>query len=233
MMTKIMPELPLSDVAAGITYFRDILGFGINYQQDDLGVMDRDDVRVLLIARTDRHSGACATSACWIRRATRSPSASRSGEKASDGLAPCHAVTEPPIPILTMTFAKRVFLIAGIYGLVVLLPQYFMEEKTGRDYPPPVTHPEYFYGFIGVAVAWQIVFLIISRDPVRYRPIMLAAIVEKASFGIAAVALYLAGRLGVQMLGAGIIDLILGTLFTIAYLRTHATMRTVVPPRAD
>lgn len=133
-----------------------------------------------------------------------------------------------------MLLAKRVFLIAGIYGLVVLLPQYFMEEKTGRDFPPPVTHPEYFYGFIGVAVAWQIVFLIISRDPVRYRPIMLAAIAEKASFGIAAVALYLAGRLGVQMLGAGIIDLILGTLFTIAYLRTaHAAMRAVVPPRAD
>jgi hypothetical protein len=133
-----------------------------------------------------------------------------------------------------MTFAKRVFLIAGIYGLVVLLPQYFMEEKTGRDFPPPVTHPEYFYGFIGVAVAWQIVFLIIARDPVRYRPIMLAAIVEKASFGIAAIALYLAGRLGAQMLGAGIIDLILGTLFTIAYLRTaHAAVRAVVAPRAD
>ena len=133
-----------------------------------------------------------------------------------------------------MTFAKRVFFLAGIYGLVVLLPQYFMEERTGRDFPPPVTHPEYFYGFIGVAVAWQIVFLIISRDPVRYRPIMLAAIVEKGSFGIAAVALYLAGRLGVQMLGAGIIDLILGTLFTIAYLRTaRAGMRAVVPSRAD
>ena len=77
---------------------------------------------------------------------------------------------------MPMTFAKRVFFLAGIYGLVVLLPQYFMEERTGRDFPPPVTHPEYFYGFIGVAVAWQIVFLIISRDPVRYRPIMLAAI---------------------------------------------------------
>ena len=133
-----------------------------------------------------------------------------------------------------MTFAKRVFFLADIYGLVVLLPQYFMEERTGRDFPPPVTHPEYFYGFIGVAVAWQIVFLIISRDPVRYRPIMLAAVVEKASFGVAAVALYLAGRLGVRMLGAGIIDLILGALFAIAYLRTaRAGMRAVVPPRAD
>ena len=133
-----------------------------------------------------------------------------------------------------MTFARRVFLVAGIYGLVVLLPQYFMEDKTGRDFPPPVTHPEYYYGFIGVAVAWQLAFLIIARDPARYRPIMLAAIVEKASFGIATIVLYLAGRLGLQMLGAGVIDLILGALFTIAYLRTaQAAMRAPLPSRAD
>jgi len=58
-----------------------------------------------------------------------------------------------------MKFAKVVFLVAGIYGLIVLLPLYFMEAQTGRDYPPPITHPEYYYGFIGVAVAWQLVFL--------------------------------------------------------------------------
>jgi hypothetical protein len=81
-----------------------------------------------------------------------------------------------------MTFATRVFLIAGIYGLLVLLPQYFLEGKHGRDFPPPITHPEYYYGFVGVALAWQIAFFIISRDPVRYRPIMIAAIAEKASF---------------------------------------------------
>ena len=57
MLKKIMPELPLRDVAAGVAYYRDVLGFGINYQQDDIGVMDRDAVRVLLIARTQRHTG--------------------------------------------------------------------------------------------------------------------------------------------------------------------------------
>ena len=71
-----------------------------------------------------------------------------------------------------MTFVKRVFLGAAIYGFIVLLPQYFLEEKTGRDFPPAITHPEYFYGFIGIAVAWQIVFVVISRDPIRYRPIL-------------------------------------------------------------
>ena len=39
-------------------------------------------------------------------------------------------------------FASRVFRIAAIYGLIVLLPQYFMEGRIGRDTPPPITHPE-------------------------------------------------------------------------------------------
>jgi hypothetical protein len=124
-----------------------------------------------------------------------------------------------------MTFAKRTFLVAGVYGLIALLPMYFLEEKTGRDYPPAVTHPEYYYGFVGVAVAWQIAFLLMSRDPVRYRPMMVPAIVEKATFGIAAVVLFSLGRLSAPMLGAGIIDLVLGTLFAVSYARTSSSWR--------
>ena len=119
-----------------------------------------------------------------------------------------------------MKFARRVFLGAAIYGFSVLLPQYFLEGKTGRDFPPPITHPEYFYGFVGVALAWQVVFFIISRDPARFRPLMIPAIIEKAAFGIPAIVLFLLGRLNAQMLGAGIIDLVLGTLFIVAYVRT-------------
>lgn len=121
-----------------------------------------------------------------------------------------------------MIFARRVFLVAGVYGLAVLLPQYFLEARIGRDHPPAITHPEYYYGFIGIAVAWQIVFLLVARDPVRYRPVMLAAIVEKASFGLPALWLYLLGRLSAEMLAAGILDLILLVLFAAAYLRTSA-----------
>ena len=119
-----------------------------------------------------------------------------------------------------MTFARRAFFVAGIYGLIVLLPMYFLEAKTGRDFPPAITHSEYYYGFIGIAVAWQFVFLIISRDPVRYRPIMIPAILEKAAFGVPAIVLFILGRLSAQMLGAGMIDLMLGVLFAIAYTRT-------------
>lgn len=117
-------------------------------------------------------------------------------------------------------FARVVFTAAGVYGLLVLLPQYFLEEKTGRDYPPPITHPEYYYGFIGIAVAWQVVFLIIGRDPVRYRALMIPSVLEKASFGIPAIILFLLNRLGPMMLGAGILDLILGALFAMAYVKT-------------
>jgi hypothetical protein len=123
-----------------------------------------------------------------------------------------------PIPY---EFTKLLYLIAGIYGLIVLLPLYFMEGKTGRDYPPAITHPEFYYGFIGVAVAWQIDFLIISRDTRRYRPIILAAIVEKISYGIATIVLYLQGRTGTRILGSGVIDLLFGILFLISYNQTR------------
>ena len=69
-----------------------------------------------------------------------------------------------------MLFAKCVFVVAGVYGLAVLLPQYFLEARTGRDCPPAITHPEYY-------------------------------------------------RLNVQMLAAGVLDLLLGVLFLLAYLR--------------
>lgn len=119
-----------------------------------------------------------------------------------------------------MKFARRVFLIAGIYGLIVLLPLYFLEDKTGRDYPPPITHPEYYYGFIGVAAAWQVLLLIISTDPVRFRPIMLAPALAKTSFVIAVTILYVQGRVSSTTLGASMIDLLLVVLFLIAFVKT-------------
>ncbi|HKS26927.1 MAG TPA: hypothetical protein VJS44_03870 [Pyrinomonadaceae bacterium] len=124
-----------------------------------------------------------------------------------------------------MRFAKIVYTVAGVYGLLALVPQYFMEEKTGRDYPPAITHPEYYYGFIGVAVAWQVLFLLMARDPVRLRPAMIPSILEKASFGIAVLVLFMMSRVGLLMLAAGIIDLILGALFAISYAKTAGLKR--------
>ncbi|MBI1814814.1 MAG: hypothetical protein HYR72_07540 [Deltaproteobacteria bacterium] len=117
-------------------------------------------------------------------------------------------------------FARRVFFVAGIYGLLVLVPQYFTEARTGRDFPPPITHPEFYYGFVGTALAFQLAFLVISRDPTRYRALMLPSVVEKATFGIATLVLFAQQRLAPLMLAFGMIDLLLGVLFLVTYTRT-------------
>ena len=119
-----------------------------------------------------------------------------------------------------MKFAKRVFFISGIYGLIVVLPLYFLEEKTGRDYPPAITHPEYYYGFVGVTAAWQILYLMISTDPVRFRPLMLPPMLAKSSFVIAVTILFFQGRVSSTMVGASMIHLLLVLLFLVSYLRT-------------
>jgi hypothetical protein len=112
-----------------------------------------------------------------------------------------------------MRFAKIVFLVAGIYGLLTLAPGYFMENIIGRDTPPAITHPEYFYGFVGVGLAWQVLFLVLSTDPVRYRAMILPSILEKVGWGIALIVLYSQRRLPLSVLAIGSVDWIFAFLF--------------------
>ena len=119
-----------------------------------------------------------------------------------------------------MKFAKIVYYIAGIYGIIALAPQYFMEAKNGQDYPPPITHPEFFYGFVGIALVFQFVFLVMAGNPLKYRALMPVTVLEKLSFGIPAVILYLQNRLAPPLFIAGLIDLALGALFVAAFLKT-------------
>lgn len=121
-----------------------------------------------------------------------------------------------------MKFAKYTFLIAGIYGIIVLSPMYFLKDYVGERNPPAVTHAEYFYGFVGVALAWQFVFLIISRDPANYRALMLPSILEKAAWGVPVAILFLQDKVSASTFGAGIIDSLLGVLFAVAYFKTAA-----------
>jgi hypothetical protein len=119
----------------------------------------------------------------------------------------------------SMPWIKCLFWIAGVYGLVVLLPDYFLENRLSHDYPPAITHPEYFYGFIGVGVAWQVAFLIIATDPRRYRPLIIAGVLEKFSFAAAIVALFARDRVPVTLCCFAAIDFAMGVLFVIAFTR--------------
>ena len=124
-----------------------------------------------------------------------------------------------------MKFARRLFAIAGIYGSIGLIPQYFMEAKNGRDFPPAINHPEYFYAFLGVALAWQAMFFIIAREPVRYRLAMLPGALEKIGFGAAGAILYLQGRVATQVLALACVDLVFALLFIAAFLKTPEVAR--------
>src|SRR5262252_1201294 len=94
-----------------------------------------------------------------------------------------------------MKFAKTVFLVAG------------------------------FYGFIDLGVAWQILFLLIARDPIRFRPAMIPCVIEKIPFGIGTISLYLAHRVSVEVTVLSCIDLLLAALFIMSFVKTGAASR--------
>ena len=121
-----------------------------------------------------------------------------------------------------MRFAKVIFWIAAIWGVLVITPLYFLFETIGRQDPPPVTHPGFYYGFVGCALAWQFAFIVIATDPARFRTMMLVAVFEKFSFGAATGVLYLQHRLHASDLALGGIDTFFGVLFLLAFLKTSS-----------
>jgi hypothetical protein len=119
-----------------------------------------------------------------------------------------------------MTFARRVFFWAGIYGLLAIVPGFFNEPWIAQHQPPPITHPEFFYGFYSVALAFQVLFLLMARDPVRYRALMPACMLEKFGFFVAATILFTLGRTSTLIMSFAVIDCVLGLLFIAAYVKT-------------
>jgi len=119
-----------------------------------------------------------------------------------------------------MKFARVVFTIAGVLGLVELVPLYFMYNLIGRQDPPVITHPGFYYGFVGTAIAWQIAFLFVGRNPVRLRPVMIAAIVEKFTYSLAVIALVSQSRMYPSDRPFGVQDLLLGILFIAGFFKT-------------
>lgn len=119
-----------------------------------------------------------------------------------------------------MKFARVVFIIAGVYGIVGLAPLYFMESMVVQQTGSGFNHPEYYYGFLGVTLSWQVAFLVIASDPIKYRNLMYAACLEKLSFSVAIPILFLQERVAMSMNYAAGVDFLLLLLFIGAILNT-------------
>ena len=122
-----------------------------------------------------------------------------------------------------MRFAKVVFALAGTWGVVVLTPLYFLVDLTGRPYPPPVSYPHFFYGFLSVAMAWQVAFFVIASNPVRYRLMMIPAVIEKLGYIVGTYVLYAHGRIDSTALTTIGPDSVLWVLFMIAFVKTPSS----------
>ena len=127
---------------------------------------------------------------------------------------------------MTGRFARVVFAIAGVWGILIMTPLYFAFDAIGRAYPPPLTHPDIYYGFVSVTLAWQIAFLVIAANPARYRTFMLTGVLEKGLYVSTIVAMYLQGHVqAVQAAAIAVPDGVLGLLFVAAFFKTSPEPR--------
>ena len=124
-----------------------------------------------------------------------------------------------------MKFARIVFLGAGIWGIAVLTPLYWLVDVTGRQYDPPSAYPHFFYGFVGVALAWQVAFLMIGSNPARFRGLMIPAVLEKFGYILTLAVLYFQGRIAGVDAQAAIPDGLLGVFFIAAFAKTRTSER--------
>lgn len=119
-----------------------------------------------------------------------------------------------------MKFARVVFIAAGVWGIAVLTPLFFLVDVTGRPYPPPTSYPHFFYGFLSVAMAWQAAFLVIGSNPLRYRLLMLPSILEKIGYVVTVAVLYGHDRIPTDYAMSAVPDLALCVLFVAAFAKT-------------
>jgi len=124
-----------------------------------------------------------------------------------------------------MRFARVVFIAAGVWGVVVLTPLYFLADVTGRRYAAPTAVPQFFYGFLLVAMAWQIAFFVIGWNPGRFRPLMIPSVVEKLGYVVTVAVLYGQARISAAEAMATGPDLVLGVFFIAAFAKTRTADR--------
>jgi hypothetical protein len=97
-----------------------------------------------------------------------------------------------------MAFAKWVFTLGGIWGVLIVGSLFFLEGYIART-TGPISHPDTFYGFAVSTFAMQLGYLLIGRDPQRYRPFMLLGAAGKLAYAGFCWALFAQGRIPIAV----------------------------------
>src|SRR4029079_9279939 len=118
-----------------------------------------------------------------------------------------------------MKFARVVFIGGGVWGIVILTVVCFLLDSPtygvgGRE------HSELAYGFVAVAMAWQVAFLVIGSDVRRFRPMMISALLDKLGYVLPVTLVFACNRIPAADAVPAAPDFILGLLFVGAYLKS-------------
>ena len=108
-----------------------------------------------------------------------------------------------------MKIVRIIFAVAAAWGLLAVIPGLF------GDAGP---RPEYYYGFLGLALVFQLIFVMIAIDPARFAPLIPIAVLEKLAFFLPVSLLYAQGRVaaGPVLVGA-MVDGLFMLLFALAW----------------
>ena len=98
-----------------------------------------------------------------------------------------------------------------------MVPILFAENQIEQIMPPAVNHPEFFYGFVILNMCWQVLYLFIAKDPIRFRPMMIPSFFAKASGPVALTWLFLQGRISSQWITTTILDGAFAILFLVSF----------------
>ena len=93
-----------------------------------------------------------------------------------------------------MKIARWVFLIAGILGLLPVVPVVYNLFLSEPELVPELASMGLlFYVFLIQYACWRILYIFLARDPLRYRPLMILAFFVEVSVPFNSVWLYFYG----------------------------------------
>ena len=123
-----------------------------------------------------------------------------------------------------MRLARWAFLMAGILGLLPAVPLvYAVVFDRQWLLPDMASMGLFFYGVLFQYICWQILYMVLARDPARFRPMMIPAFLSEVVAPLNTAWLYLYGAR--VWTATAVRFLSLASLFLVAYWVTGRELR--------